>query len=137
MHNYEVIINDIETKSISSITELTHELENMRISSEGHISFTPTPAFSDLSEFGILKTSKMKGIFKKRLVQDYYLELNFKYSDGKSGLCGHITRDFNEIKDILSNLITYQKLPDFSKWIMTKFDTDGKALPFEESNPHL
>jgi len=136
MYKFQITINELETKTISAITELTQELDNMQESNDGHISFKPTPAFNDLEEFGILKTSQIKGLFKKRLVQDYYLELNFKYSDGKSGLCGHITPDFNEIKEMISNLITHQKLLNTSTWIMTKFDSNGKVLPFKESNPH-
>ena len=109
----------------------------MQDSDAWHISFRPTPMFSDLEEFGILKTSRTKGIFKKRLVQDYYLELNFKYSDGRRGLCGYISPDFDEIVEMLSNLVTHQQLPDISTWVMTKWDTDGKVLPFKESNPHF
>ena len=137
MYKYEVVINELETKTISMITELAQKLDNMRDSNEGHISFKPTPMFSDLEEFGVLKTSRTKGIFKKRLVQDYYLELNFKYSDGKRGLCGYITPDFDEIKVMLSNLISYQQLPDTSTWVMAKFDVDGKVLPFREANPNF
>jgi len=137
VYKYNVEINERETKIISSIAELAQELDNMQASNGDHISFKPTLMFSDLEEFGILKTSKIKGIFKKRLVQDYYLELNFKYADGKSGLCGHITPNFNEIKEMLSNLVNHQKLPDVSTWVMTKFDVNGKVLPFKEANPHM
>jgi len=137
MYKYNVVVNEREGKIISSMSDITQELANMEVSDADHISFKPAPMFSDIEEFGILKTSRTKGIFKKRLVQDYYLELNFKYPDGKSGLCGHITLDFDEIKGMLSNLITHQQLPDISTWIMTTFDVNGKVLPFKEANPHL
>ena len=137
MHEYKVEINDLETKIITSITELSQELGNMQASDKGHISFKPTLMFSSIEEFGLLKTTRIKGLFKKRQVQDYYLELNFKYADGKSGLCGYVTPDFNEVKEMVSNLVTHQQLPDISTWVMTKFDVNGKVLPFRESNPHL
>ena len=137
MHEYKVEINDIETKMISSISELTQEFTALQVADDGHISFEPNPMFGDLNEFGILKTSREKGLFKKRRVQEYYLELNFDYPDGKSGLCGYVTSDFNEIREMLFDLINHQKFPDISSWIMTKFDANGNTLSFEESNPHL
>jgi len=128
MYEYKVEINDSETKVISSTSELTQEFAALQAADDGHLSFDPNPIFGDLNEFGILKTSREKGLFKKRRVQEYYLELNFKYPDGKSGLCGHVTSDFDEIREMLFDLINHQKLPDISSWIMTMFDANGNAL---------
>ena len=136
MYNFKVIINDLETKTIFSIADLTKELNNMQAANEVRISFEPDPVFCDLERFWLLKIQKKKGVFKKRLVFDYYLELNFKYPDGRSGLCGYNSYNFDEIEVMITNLINHQKLPDFSSWVMTKWDADGKGLSFAESNPN-
>ena len=137
MHKYKLTVNDLEAKIISSTSELKNELEGLRTKNGLGLSFVPDPALNDLIEFGTLTTSRKKGVFRKKLVTDYYLELNFKYHDGKTGLCGYNTYDFCEIKDMIINLVDYQKLPDISSWVMTKWGADGKGLSFDESNPNL
>ena len=128
--------NDLKLKTILSIADLAKEFNNMKAVNEIRFSFEPDPVFGDLERFWLLKLPKKKGIFKKRLVFNYYLELNFKYPDGKTGLCGYNTYGFDEVEVMITNLINHQKLPDISSWIMTKWDANGKGLSFAESNPN-
>ena len=142
VYNFKVIKKDLESetilesKTISSIADFAQELKDIQTANEARFSFEPPHVFFDLERFWLIKTSKMKGFLKKRLVFTYYLELNFKYPDGKSGLCGYTTHSFDDVESMITNLINHQKLPDISSWIMTKWDTDGKGLSFAESNPN-
>jgi hypothetical protein len=128
--------NDLESKTILSTVDLAKEFNNMKAVNEISFSFEPDPVFCDLESFWLLKTSKKKGFFKKRFVFDYYLELYFKYPDGKTGLCGYNTYSFDEVETMITKLINHQKFPDISSWIMTKWDASGKVLSFDESNPN-
>jgi len=103
--------NIIETKTISKTEDLKKELINIQTTNEIRLSFEPDPAFSHLEKFWLLKTPKKKGV--------YYLELNFKYPDGKTGLCGYNTYNFDEMEVMITNLIIHQKLPDISSWVMS------------------
>ena len=124
------------TKTITSITELAQEFDDIHNSSDGSIGFWPTPMFSDIETFWFRKDSKKKGLFSKRLVKYYYIELNFKSSDGSSGFSGYNTLDFNEVKDMLANLILCQKLPDTSNWTTAVKYANGKGDAFIGPYPH-
>ena len=136
MYNFKVTINDLETKAIFSIADLAKELNDMQAANEVRFSFEPDPVFWDLERFWLIKIPKKKGVFKKKLVFNYYLELNFKYPDGRSGLCGYNSDSFDELEVMITNLINHQKLPDFSSWVMTIRDKDGKAISLLDPNPN-
>ena len=134
MQKYEFSIDDGEAKVITSIEEIEQDLEelnNMQASEENdrHLFFKPMPPFCDVIEFSVSKSAETKGFFKKRLLQNYYFEINFKYPDGTAGLSCKIGFEFNEVKEILTNLINYQQLPNTNEpdWSIVKFDADGNV----------
>lgn len=139
MQTYKVIINEVSSKTISSIDELTQELETMQSTEDMYMAFIPIPNFNDLDSLDVIKLSEIKGIFKKRLVPEYHLHLYCKYASGKMGIYQHIVSSFNEVNEILSNLITHQKLPNIPAWKLTRIDENGRLIPykrFRKSDPN-
>ena len=94
--------------------------------------FSVTPPIDGVEIIDIYNGSRYKGIFKKTLVYEYYVELVLPYSqntwmpfgereltfppDKKWMLYGQIFNNFSEIKEIISDFVIHQKLPDYSYW---------------------
>ena len=132
MYKFQIINDDGTRKPFCELNEIENEIILLRDQKDYGFEISVTPPVENADSISVINAGRYKGIFKKKLVQEYYVELVLPYADKtwmlygeikmtfppdkKWILYGEIFKNFDEIEEIISNFVIQHKLPDYARW---------------------
>ena len=117
MYKYKAIVSatgvngTFKEKTFTTLSEIEYEIKQLKDGKGYDLEISSTPRIQNIETFSVMNSSYHKGIFKKRYISSYLLEIALEEES-----YGRFTDNFEEVKELIQDFVNLQRIPDYSDW---------------------